>query len=118
MFLVRYDDVDLSGFSPEDYQKMIIDFNRWREALKEKARLVNSGKLKDGDGKTLRLKEGRVVVDGPYCETKEAMAGYFLIEAGNYDQAVEYAGECPILPLGGSLEVRELETHVADPALH
>lgn len=111
MFLIRYDEVDLSGFSPEDYQKMITDFSRWRENLMKKARLVNSGKLKDSEGKTLRLKEGRVVVDGPYCETKEAVAGYFLIEAGNYDQAVEFAKECPILPMGGSIEVRQLDLH-------
>jgi hypothetical protein len=109
MLLVRYDDIDLSEFSPEEYQKMLTDFNEWRYSLIKSTGLLTSGKLKDGEGKTLRLKNEKLVVDGPYCETKEALAGFFLIVARNYDQAVELSGGCPILPLGGSIEVREVE---------
>ncbi|MGD8306759.1 MAG: YciI family protein [Ignavibacteria bacterium] len=109
MFLIRYDDVELTEFSPGEYQKMLTDFNEWRNKLIHTAGLRNSGKLTDGEGKTVRLKKGKVVIDGPYCETKEALAGFFHIVAKDYNEAIEFSKECPILPLGGSIEVRELE---------
>lgn len=115
MLLVRYDEMDLPSFSPEDYQKMIVKFQEWRKKLQDKGVFINSGKLKDGDSMTLRQKNGRTVFDGPYCETKEALAGYFLIEAKNVEHAAEFANLCPILPFGGSVEIRELEM-VDEPA--
>jgi len=48
------------------------------------------------------------VVDGPFAESKEIMAGYFVLEAENYDQAVEIASTCPHMQFG-SIEVRAVE---------
>jgi hypothetical protein len=47
---------------------------------------------------------GDVVTDGPFAETKEALGGYYLIEAADLDQALEIAKLCPA-PYGG-VEVR------------
>lgn len=49
---------------------------------------------------------GHIVTDGPFAETKEALGGYYLIEAGDLDQALEFAKLCPA-PFGG-VEVRPL----------
>jgi hypothetical protein len=56
--------------------------------------------------KTLRVREGRVsVTDGPFAETKEALAGFYLIEAANHDEALKIAATIPPAR-EGSIEVR------------
>ena len=48
----------------------------------------------------------KVVTDGPYAEAKDVVGGYSLIEAKDLAQAVEISKGCPILEVGGSVEVR------------
>jgi hypothetical protein len=47
-------------------------------------------------------------VDGPYSETKEVLAGYYTIEAANYDEAVKRSLDHPHLEYGGTIEVRQV----------
>lgn len=51
--------------------------------------------------------ERAVVQDGPFADTKEQLGGYFVIEVGDLDEALAWAGKCPSLD-GGSCEVRPL----------
>lgn len=45
---------------------------------------------------SVRIREGtRLITDGPFAETREQLGGFFLIEAGNLDQAIEIAGRIP-----------------------
>lgn len=60
---------------------------------------------------TLRSKNGRpVVTDGPFAETKEQLGGYHLIECADRDEAVSIASGIPTLRIGGTVEVREVES--------
>ena len=56
-----------------------------------------------GTATTIR---GDVVTDGPFVETKEALGGYYLIEAKDLDHALEISKLCPA-PYGG-VEVRPI----------
>ena len=47
----------------------------------------------------------RVTTDGPFAETKEALGGFYLIEAKDLDEALDVAAQCPGATLG-SIEVR------------
>lgn len=49
---------------------------------------------------------GFTVTDGPYAETKEALGGYYLVEAPDLDQAIELAKQVPVV--SGALEVRPI----------
>ena len=49
------------------------------------------------------------MVDGPYTEAKEIVGGYFLIEAVDYDEAVQICRSCPHLKYGGRIELREID---------
>ena len=51
------------------------------------------------DGKTL-------TTDGPFADTKEVFAGFYLIEADDLDQATELAARIPAARIGGSVEIR------------
>jgi len=71
--------------------------------------LVSSSKLADEPGKVMRPGKGKPrVTDGPYSETKEVLGGYYLIEAANYDQAIERIRDHPHLE-HGTIEVREVD---------
>ena len=57
---------------------------------------------------TVRVRDGRVLVtDGPFAETKEQLAGFYLIEADDLDQALELAAGIPPARVG-SIEVRPI----------
>ncbi len=52
-------------------------------------------------------KGGEVVAtDGPYAETKEALTGFYLLEAGDLDSAIAIAAQIPAAWDGGTVEVR------------
>jgi len=59
---------------------------------------------------TVRVRNGkRLTIDGPFAETKEQLAGYYLVEAGNLDEAIAMAEKNPIVP-HGAIEVRPIRT--------
>ena len=95
--------------SPEQIQQAIQRFSAWARKLREQGKLVAAEKLKDNEGLLLRTRNGQIVVDGPFAETKETIGGYFIVEAGNLDEAVALTKECPALSNGGIVELREIE---------
>jgi hypothetical protein len=55
---------------------------------------------------TVRLRDGkRLTTDGPFAETKEQLGGYYVVEAGDLDEAIDMAGKIPGARFG-SVEVR------------
>ena len=60
---------------------------------------------------TVRVVDNAVLVtDGPFADTKEIFAGFYLIEADDLDQATEIAARIPAARLGGSVEIRPVVT--------
>jgi hypothetical protein len=58
--------------------------------------------------KTVRVRDGKVsVMDGPFAETKEQLAGFYMVEAGSLDEAVALAAKIPPARVG-SIEVRPI----------
>jgi hypothetical protein len=56
---------------------------------------------------TVRVEDGRTLTtDGPFVAVKEALGGFFLLEADNLDDAIELASRVPAARLGGAVEVR------------
>jgi hypothetical protein len=56
---------------------------------------------------TVRVEDGRTLTtDGPFAETKEALGGYYLLEADDLDAALEIAARIPAARMGGAVEVR------------
>jgi hypothetical protein len=49
-----------------------------------------------------------VVTDGPFAESKEAIGGFFIIQADSFEQAVEITKGCPCLEYGQTIEVRAI----------
>ena len=95
--------------SAEEIQQTIQRFSAWAKKLREQGKLIAAEKLKDNEGLLLGARNGQIIVDGPFAETKETIGGYFVIEAENLDEAVEITKECPALSNGGIVELREVE---------
>lgn len=91
--------------SPEQMQEGLTNWINWMGSIAAQDKLVNRGsRLSISNSKT--VKPNYVVVDGPYTEIKEFINGYTVVRAVNIDEAVEMASGCPILQLGGNVEVR------------
>lgn len=107
VLLLRSENIDFSVYSPDDYQKLLSEFDLWNRRLEEKGLLVSAG-LNGKDGKTSREVEGRRVIDGPFCDTKEAITGICIINADDHGEALELSAGCPFISRGGSVEVRSI----------
>ncbi len=107
MFLVRGGDEATRDYTPEQAQQVIQRYVDWARKLRAEGRYHGGDELKPG-GATVRSRGGRPVIDGPYPEAKEAIGGYFVVEAADLAEASRIAAECPVLDHGGCVEVREI----------
>lgn len=102
MLILFEDAKGYEGMSAEDYQKEIEMHMKWMEELGDH---YDSGEPLEADAKTIKGVE-KVVSDGPYIEAKEMVGGFYMIHAESLEQATELAKGCPVLRLGGTIEVR------------
>ena len=57
--------------------------------------------------RSVRVKNGETIVtDGPFAETKEALGGFYVIEADSLEEAEQIAARVPSARMGGTVEVR------------
>ena len=89
------------GMSPE-YAEFVKD-------LAERGVLQGGERLRPtADATTVRVRDGEVLsTDGPYAETKEQLAGFFMVDCKNLDEAIEVAALIPGAKFG-SVEVRPI----------
>ena len=78
----------------------------WLGDISSKNKLIDRGNRLDNSGRL--VKPNDVVTNGPYSDIKESIGGYSLIKADNYEDAVAMAKGCPVLKMGGNVEVREI----------
>lgn len=109
MLLLSYGDVKESEFTPSEFQKLVDEMSAWHDRVEARQRLIRGGKLADDPGRRLRFDRDKLVIDGPYTESKEVLGGFFLIDAADYDEAIRIASECPMLRYGGVVDVRMLD---------
>ena len=107
MLLFRGGEADRK--SPEEMQQIVQKYIAWVRELRQ------NGSFKAGDelqpnGRIVSADKGRLI-DGPFVETKDAVGGYFLIEAANYDAAVAIAKSSPNLANGGWVELRQISDY-------
>ena len=110
MLLLHEAPDDFEGLSPEEIQRVIGEYTAWRENLATQGKLAAGLKLKNEGGRHLSRRNGELrVVDGPFAEAKEVVGGYFLIEAADYDEAVEISKSCPHLTYSQRVELRQVD---------
>ena len=108
-FMLLFRGGEAESKSPEEMQKIVEKYIAWVRELR------TQGKYKAGDelqpnGRIVSSVRG-TIVDGPFVETKEAVGGYFLIEAADYNEAVVIAKASPNIANGGSVEIRQVSDY-------
>lgn len=93
------------GMSPAELQRVMTEFYGWVEGL-SKAGIHRGAQPLMEEGKRVTGPGGRTVTDGVFAESKEAIAGYFLLAVDSMETAVRHAQACPILAYGAEIEVR------------
>lgn len=108
LFLLRNDAADLAGLAEPAKRALFDKFVAWTEAIKRDGQLRGVESLMDSGGHTVRRRGGALVVDGPYAEMKELVTGLFVVEVADLAAAHALAGDCPLIAIGGAVEVRAI----------
>ncbi len=96
-----------NGMSPTELQAVMTGFYAWVEKLDHVGILRGAQPLME-EGKLVTGTKGSTVTDGAFAESKESIAGYFLLAVPTMDEALRIARACPILDYGAQLEVRPI----------
>jgi len=92
--------------SPEQLQVYMKQYHDWVGGIAAQNKFVG-GKGLSTEGRV--LKAHKVITDGPFAEIKESIAGYIIIRAKDFNEAVSLAKACPMLNgEGNSVEVRKI----------
>jgi|SRR6185437_7999404 len=78
----------------------------WIGGIAAQNKLASAGNRLKWEGKIVR--PDKTITNGPYAELKEAVGGYTLIKADSLEEATEIAKDCPILAVGGTVEIRPI----------
>ena len=108
--LVYIEEKKLAAVSPGDPDALSDDeCIAYDEALRKRDLCVASEALQPVEtATTVRVRNGKVsITDGPFAETKEQLAGFYLIEARDLNEAIQVASKIPPARLG-SIEVRPI----------
>jgi hypothetical protein len=89
--------------STNDVELMQKNWKKWMETMASSGNLSHPGNRLGKEGK--KIKPGKLIVDGPFTESKEIVGGYTIIKAHDLDEAAQIATGCPILEFGGSVDV-------------
>jgi hypothetical protein len=106
--LLRDDGGQVDDMTADEFAAHFQKFVRWAERLQAEGRLRGVERLEVAGSRTVRRRSGALVVDGPYVEGKEAVLGFFVVEAADDEEAARIAGDCPALETGGSVELRRI----------
>jgi hypothetical protein len=102
---------DWPSMTKAQQEQGVAAYGAYSEALKKAGALKGSNRLRPtSDATTVRVSEGKQhVLDGPYVDSKEQLAGYFLIDVPDLDAALSWAARCPTAE-HGVVEVRPIWT--------
>ena len=94
---------------PAQIGAVMTEYNAYTDMLRERGALVAGEALQPtATATTVRVRDGQTMTtDGPFAETKEALGGFYLIEAKDLDEALALGGACPGAKWG-SIEVRPI----------
>jgi hypothetical protein len=118
LLLIYHKENEWEGLTEDERQKVYGEYRGLREELIQKGNWIGGNQLQPvSTASTVRLKDKKALItDGPFAETKEQLAGYFLVEANDLDEALKIAGRIPSVALGASIEVRPVVMRTVEAA--
>jgi hypothetical protein len=113
--LIYHDESVLSALPQQEMSALNGRHLQYNEELLDRGHFIEAEALQPSGAATcVRVRNGRTTLtDGPYAETKEMVAGFYLIEARDLNEAVQVAARLPSAPLG-IVEVRPCRDREVD----
>ena len=112
MMLVYTQETEMEKASPEDMAKIFGGHVAVQQETKRRGIFRAADPLKfSSTATTVRVQDGKTLVtDGPFAETKEQLAGYYILDCADLDEALEWAAKIPTGCGGatGCVEVRPI----------
>jgi hypothetical protein len=107
--MLMYPGIDTDAESWQPSAEDVAAMTTYNEELNKAGVLLSLDGLRPpGDGARVRFSGDKpAVTDGPFAEAKEVVGGYWLIQAGSKEEAVEWASRCPANE-GDFIEVRRV----------
>lgn len=93
--------------TPAGKRAALEAWNAWVDTLAARA-TMRDGNTLDDRARVVSGAGGSRVVDGPYAESKEVVAGYFVVSAADLDEVTALVRECPLLRYGMTIEIRPI----------
>lgn len=111
LLLVHHNEEAFNKIPEGKRKEMLAESIELCHQLDGKGQYIHASPLQpEATGKIVRVRDGKsTVTDGPFIETKEQLAGYFLVEAKNQEAAVRIAQQVPGAWIG-TVEVRPVTT--------
>ncbi|MCX7302744.1 MAG: YciI family protein [Hyphomicrobiales bacterium] len=105
--LIHLDDAPFVAATNEQRDQMTAPYMAYNEALIKAGAMVSGERLKPATTATVvKVRDDKTeVLDGPFADTKEQLAGFYIIEAPDMDAAIKWAARCPGAG-HGTVEVR------------
>ena len=105
--LLIYSETVVDGMPEAEAEQQLQECGDYTDHIKQSGHLLGVNRLKPSDtATTIRMRNGRMLTsDGPFAETREQLGGYFLIDAGDLDEAIGIAARIP-MARKGTVEIR------------
>jgi hypothetical protein len=110
MLLVHHSEVVLNALSEVERQSMLAESVQLANQLHAMGKYHDAAPLHPvATATSVRVRDNKpLVTDGPFAETREQLGGYFLIDAGDLDEAIEIAKRIPGARIG-TVEIRQVK---------
>lgn len=107
MLLIHHDEQAWNNYSEEERQKIYSEYRQLIDELRSRGQYLAGDQLQlTSSGKNVRVRDGKqILTDGPFAETREQIGGFFMIEAGDLQEASRIAARIPSARTG-AIEVR------------
>ena len=117
--LIYHDENVLGALPPQEMSALNDRHLQYNDELLDRGHFIEAEALQPAAAATcVRVRNGRTTLtDGPYAETKEMVAGFYLIEARDLNEAVQVAARLPSAPLG-VIEIRPCRDLEVDGVPH
>ena len=105
----------LSSLSRSEWDDLRNETLAYVDELRRRGKLISAEPLQSArTASTVRVRNGKAsITDGPFAETKEQLGGFFLVDAGDLNEAIQIASKWPSARLG-SIEVRPVEKELRE----
>ena len=108
LILIYEDEAGYATATPEVFDEVMQAHNQFTAQVEERGAKILGGNALQSTGTATSVRGGAEVTDGPFVETKEALGGYYLIDAPDLDTALAVGKLCPAR--FGGVEVRPVMT--------